>query len=125
VLLAEDEEINCIVAQALLGKLGLQAAVAHNGREAIAMAAADHYDAILMDCMMPETDGLEATRQIRAAEGQHHVPIIAMTALAMPGDREHCLAAGMDEYLSKPVRLAALEAALHRVTPVSAHAAPG
>ncbi|HXN36624.1 MAG TPA: response regulator [Solirubrobacteraceae bacterium] len=115
VLLAEDDEINRIVAQALLTKLGLQTAVAHNGREAIEMAASHDYDVILMDCMMPVVDGLQATRQIRAAEGARHVPIIAMTALAMPGDRERCLAAGMDDYLSKPIRLEALDAALHQV----------
>jgi CheY-like chemotaxis protein len=115
VLLAEDDEINRIVAQALLTKLGLQTAVAHNGREAIEMAASHDYDVILMDCMMPVVDGLQATRQIRVAEGARHVPIIAMTALAMPGDRERCLAAGMDDYLSKPIRLEALDAAIHRV----------
>jgi PAS domain S-box-containing protein len=123
ILLAEDEEINRMVAQALLAKLGLQTAIARNGREAIDMACVCSYDAILMDCMMPEIDGLEATRQIRAAEGTRHVPIIAMTALAMPGDREHCLAAGMDDYLSKPVRLATLQAALTRAIP-AAEAAP-
>jgi len=116
VLLAEDDEINRMVAQALLTKLGMQTAVAHNGREAIEMAASHSYDAILMDCMMPVVDGLQATHQIRAAEGTSHVPIIAMTALAMPGDRERCLTAGMDDYLSKPIRLAALQAAIHRVT---------
>jgi PAS domain S-box-containing protein len=115
VLLAEDNEISCVVAEALLKKLGLQTTVAHDGREVVELAGAHHYDAILMDCMMPEVDGLQATRQIRAAEGAHRVPIIAMTALAMPGDRERCLAAGMDDYISKPVRLPALEAAINRV----------
>jgi PAS domain S-box-containing protein len=115
VLLAEDEEINRVVAQALLAKLGVRAAVARNGREAVEMAGAHDYDAILMDCMMPELDGLQATREIRAAESTRHVPIIAMTALAMSGDRERCLLAGMDDYLSKPARLAALDAAIQRV----------
>jgi len=116
VLLAEDEEINRVVAQALLAKLGVRSAVARNGREAVEMAGAHDYDAILMDCMMPELDGLQATREIRAVESTRHVPIIAMTALAMSGDRERCLLAGMDDYLSKPARLAALDAAIQRVT---------
>jgi len=116
VLLAEDNVINCIVAEALLTKLGMETTLAHNGREAVDLAGTHRYDAILMDCMMPELDGLQATRQIRAAEGARRVPIIAMTALAMPGDREACLAAGMDDYVSKPVRLPALEAAIRRAT---------
>jgi PAS domain S-box-containing protein len=119
VLIAEDDEINCIVTQALLTKLGLRAAVAHDGREAIEMASAHDYDAILMDCMMPEVDGWQATRQIRATEDAGHVPIIAMTALSMPGDRERCLAAGMDDYMSKPVRLSTLDAVLHRWLPAA------
>ena len=100
-LLAEDNETNRLVARVLLSKLGVQMAVAHDGREAIETAATRVYDAILMDCMMPGVDGLQATRQIRAAEGESHVPIIAMTALAMPGDRERCLAAGMDGYIEQ------------------------
>ena len=94
-------------------------AVACDGREAIQMAAAHSYDAILMDCMMPKVDGLQATQEIRVAEGANHVPIIAMTALAMPGDRERCLAAGMDDYLSKPVRLETLGAVMHRWLPAA------
>jgi signal transduction histidine kinase/DNA-binding response OmpR family regulator/HPt (histidine-containing phosphotransfer) domain-containing protein len=109
VLVAEDNEINSVVARALLGKRGLKAQVAHNGREAVEMAAAGDYAAIFMDCHMPELDGYEATRRIRAAEGGHRVPIIAMTALSMPGDRERCLAAGMDDYISKPLRNEQLE----------------
>ena len=119
VLVAEDNEINRLVAKVLLDKLGLRMAVACDGREAIQMAAAHGYDAILMDCMMPEVDGLQATQEIRAAEGASHVPIIAMTALAMPGDRERCLAAGMDDYLSKPVRLETLGAVMHRWLPAT------
>jgi CheY-like chemotaxis protein len=119
VLVAEDNEINRLVAKVLLDKLRLRMAVACDGREAIQMAAAHSYDAILMDCMMPEVDGLQATQEIRAAEGPSHVPIIAMTALAMPGDRERCLAAGMDDYLSKPVRLETLGAVIHRWLPTT------
>jgi CheY-like chemotaxis protein len=106
-----------MVAQALLTTLGLQAAIAHNGREAIEMAAAHDYDAIFMDCDMPEIDGFQAAREIRKAEHASHVPIIALTALSMPGDRERCLAAGMDDYLSKPVRRTTLDAALRRWLP--------
>jgi len=112
VLVAEDNEINHAVATALLSKLGLRTAIAHNGREAVEMALAKEYAAILMDCQMPEVDGYEATRRIRAAESARRVPIIAMTAHSMPGDRERCLAAGMDDYLSKPVRAEELRAAM-------------
>jgi signal transduction histidine kinase/CheY-like chemotaxis protein/HPt (histidine-containing phosphotransfer) domain-containing protein len=117
VLVAEDNEINRSVVEALLKKLGLQTAAAHNGREAVEMAAAHHYDAIMMDCLMPELDGFQATREIREAENGRHVPIIAMTALSMPGDRERCMAAGMDDYLSKPIRRSALDAAVERWLP--------
>jgi signal transduction histidine kinase/CheY-like chemotaxis protein len=104
VLIAEDNSVNDAVASALLVKQGLRAVVAHNGREAVEMALANDYVAILMDCQMPELDGYEATRRIRSAEHGRHVPIIAMTAHSMAGDRERCLDAGMDDYVSKPVR---------------------
>ena len=125
VLVAEDNEINRAVVEALLAKLGLDSAVAHNGLEAMEMAAGYNYDAILMDCLMPELDGFQATRGIRKGEGARHVPIIAMTALSMPGDRERCLAAGMDDYLSKPIRRTALDAALLRWLPSNEQPAPG
>jgi two-component system sensor histidine kinase/response regulator len=115
VLIAEDNEINHAVALALLNKQGLRAATAHNGREAVDMALANEYAAILMDCQMPDVDGYEATRRIRRAEnGGRKVPIIAMTANSMPGDRERCLAAGMDDYLSKPVRAEQLDETIKR-----------
>jgi CheY-like chemotaxis protein len=114
VLVVEDNAINDAVATALLAKQGLRAAVAHDGREAVEMALAGDYAAILMDCQMPEFDGYEATRRIRAAETRRHVPIIAMTAHSMPGDRERCLAAGMDDYLSKPIRAEQLEGAMNQ-----------
>ncbi len=114
VLLAEDNKINRTVAKGLLDKHGLRTAVARNGREAVEMALANDYAAILMDCQMPELDGYEATRRIRAQERGRHVPIIAMTAHSLPGDRERCLAAGMDDYLSKPIRAEQLEAIVKR-----------
>jgi two-component system, sensor histidine kinase and response regulator len=114
VLIVEDNEINLVVARALLGKRGLKVQVARNGREAVEMAKARDYAAIFMDCHMPELDGYEATRRIRAAEGDRRVPIIAMTALSMSGDRERCLAAGMDDYISKPLRQEQLEEVVAR-----------
>jgi two-component system sensor histidine kinase/response regulator len=117
VLIAEDNEINREVAAALLAKRGLRTAMAVDGREAVEMAAATAYAAILMDCQMPELDGYEATRRIRAAEHGDHVPIIAVTAHSMPGDRDRCLAAGMDDYLSKPILLKNLDVILQRWLP--------
>jgi two-component system sensor histidine kinase/response regulator len=123
VLVAEDNEINDAVAKALLIRQGLRAAVAHNGREAVEMALENDYAAILMDCQMPEVDGYEATRRIRGSEHGRHVPIIAMTAHSMPGDRERCLAAGMDDYISKPVRPEQLQSVMKRW--LSGHDVPG
>ncbi len=117
ILVAEDNEINYAVAEALLNKLGLRAVAASNGREAVEMAQTNTYAAILMDCQMPELDGYEATRRIRAAEHGRRTPIIAMTAHSMPGDRERCLAAGMDDYLSKPVRAPQLAAVINQWLP--------
>ncbi len=114
ILVAEDNEINRVVAKAMLAKLGRSTAFARNGREAVEMALNGNYAAILMDCQMPELDGYEATRRIRAVENGRHTPIIAMTAHSMPGDRTRCLAAGMDDYLSKPIRLGELAAAIDR-----------
>jgi two-component system sensor histidine kinase/response regulator len=108
ILLAEDNPVNQTVATHQLRKLGCDIKVASNGKEALAAWQDGAYDAIFMDCQMPEMDGLEATRQIRALEKQRSlapVRIIAMTASAMPSDRDNCLQAGMDDYLSKPVRL--------------------
>ncbi len=101
ILLAEDNPLNQQVALGILSKLGLTADAVANGQEAIAAVAQHDYDAILMDVQMPEMDGLEATRRIRAQNNP--IPIIAMTAHAMQGDQETCLAAGMNDYLTKPI----------------------
>ncbi len=116
ILLAEDNVVNQKVALRMLERLGFRADVVADGGEALAAVRGHPYDAVLMDVQMPEMDGLEATRRIRAevaAERQPHV--IAMTANAMAGDRERCLAAGMDDYVAKPVRLEDLGEALRRV----------
>jgi PAS domain S-box-containing protein len=112
ILLAEDNTMNQKLALRLLAKMGLTANLATNGLEAVAALELEAYDVILMDVQMPELDGLEATRRIRAAAPAHRPWIVAMTANAMEGDREACLAAGMDDYVSKPIRPDALAAAL-------------
>ncbi len=114
-MLAEDNIVNQKVAAALLGKLGCRVDVAANGREARDMAALVPFDLIFMDCQMPEMDGYQATSEIRKREGEaRHTPIIALTAGAMAEDREACLQAGMDDYLSKPVSSTALASVLAR-----------
>jgi CheY-like chemotaxis protein len=118
VLVAEDNPINQKVALAMLKRLGCQSDLAPNGRIAVQRCREREYDLVLMDCQMPEIDGFEATRAIRqeaAARGEtRRVPIVALTANALSGDREACLAAGMDDYLSKPVNPGALSGALAR-----------
>jgi CheY-like chemotaxis protein len=119
VLVAEDNPVNQKLAVALLGKLRCQADPVGNGREAVNALSLVPYDVVLMDCQMPEMDGYEATSCIRDLEAERggHTPIIAMTANVMQGDRERCLAAGMDDYVAKPVRLDARRAALERWAP--------
>jgi CheY-like chemotaxis protein/HPt (histidine-containing phosphotransfer) domain-containing protein len=117
VLVAEDNEVNRMVATTLLHRRGLRTEVATNGEQAVRMAADRRYAAIFMDCQMPELDGYEATKRIRGADPDRRVPIIAMTANAMPGDRERCLAVGMDDYLAKPIDPGQLDAALDRWLP--------
>jgi CheY-like chemotaxis protein len=110
ILVAEDNVINRRVAVKMLQKLGFSPDVAEDGEQAVALHRAAPYDLILMDCQMPGLDGYQATALIRADEAASHarVPIIAMTANAMHGDREVCLQAGMDDYLTKPVNVAQL-----------------
>jgi two-component system, sensor histidine kinase and response regulator len=115
VLLVEDTPVNQQVARAILDGLGCEVVLAHDGLQGLSLACAQHFDAILMDCQMPVMDGFEASRCIRAAQvGGFRVPIIALTADALTGDRERCLQVGMDDYLAKPYTRAALVATLCR-----------
>src|SRR5712692_135785 len=115
VLIVEDNVANLKVAMRMVERLGYRADKAGNGVEAVRVLDRMNYDAVLMDCQMPEMDGYEATRQIRRHEKEgRHTPIIAMTASAMAGDRERCLAAGMDDYISKPIKLHVVAAVLER-----------
>ena len=129
ILIAEDNPVNQKVALLQLKKLGLDADVVGDGRDVLPALRHKHYQVILMDCQMPGLDGFEATRLIRSEEADRHatwtvpVRVIAMTASAMQGDRENCLAAGMNDYISKPVRLSELAAALRRQTEAAAEAA--
>jgi signal transduction histidine kinase/DNA-binding response OmpR family regulator len=115
VLVVEDNIANLKVAVRMVEKLGYRADVAANGVEAVKVLGDVRYDAVLMDCHMPEMDGFEATRAIRRNEPVgRHTPVIAMTASALSGDRERCLAAGMDDYISKPIKLHVVAAVLER-----------
>jgi len=118
VLLVEDNLVNQIVAKKMLEKIGLEYEVANDGKEALEYLAADkEFKLILMDCQMPVMDGYEATIEIRNQEKNSTsapVTVIAMTANAMEGDKEQCLAAGMDDYIAKPVKLPDLKAMLYK-----------
>jgi len=117
VLLAEDNAVNALVARSYLEQFGLSVDCVGDGRQALERATSGDYDLILMDCQMPEMDGFEATRRIRAheqASGLAPLPVVALTANAIRGDRERCLEAGMDDYLAKPFRSAELRAVVER-----------
>jgi two-component system sensor histidine kinase/response regulator len=125
VLLVEDNPINQQVARLYLEKLGCRVSIVANGREALEQLAREVPDLVLMDCQMPEMDGYEATQQIRQMAGEvGQLPIVAMTAHALSGDRERCLVAGMDEYLSKPVTLVALRTVLEKALQARQPASP-
>jgi CheY-like chemotaxis protein len=116
VLLVEDNPTNQFLAEEYLRRIGCAVAVARSGHDAVRLASGRDFDAILMDCHLPELDGFGATAEIRRQEaGRRRVPIVALTANAMPGDRERCLAAGMDGYLSKPITLQDLTRCIRRL----------
>jgi CheY-like chemotaxis protein len=132
ILVAEDNAVNQAVILRVLQKMGHTAVLAQNGKEALALAAAEKFDLVFMDVQMPEMDGLAATGAIRENEkiSGAHLPIFAMTAHAMKGDRERCLEAGMDGYITKPVRFSDIEETLSGLAsappgPVKAEAVEG
>ncbi len=123
ILLAEDNKVNQKVALKVLAKIGYQADVVNNGQEAIKTLENKSYHLILMDCQMPEMDGYDATRLIRdpgSSVLNHNIPIIAMTANAMKGDRDKCIEAGMNDYISKPININALSKAIHKWSSIKA-----
>ncbi len=115
ILVVEDNVINQRVIELVLRTLGHESTIAANGREALVAVQARHFDLVLMDCQMPVMDGYEATLALRALEQGRHLPIIALTAQTLPGDRERCLAAGMNGYVAKPFRRDALWKEIERV----------
>lgn len=117
VLLVEDNPVNQSVIEAMLRSLGLAVCTADDGLEAVALVSRQRFAAVLMDCRLPHLDGYEATRRIRQLPNGARLPIIALTANALQGDRERCMAAGMDDYLSKPLRRTELQRVLQRWLP--------
>jgi CheY-like chemotaxis protein len=125
ILVVEDNRTNQKVAQKMLEGLGYTADLQANGQLGVDAHAAAPYDLILMDCQMPVMDGYEASRAIRALKTEaRNVPIIALTANALEGDRERCLAAGMNDYLTKPLKRERLRTALEQWLPVAQREAP-
>lgn len=129
ILVCDDHAVNQQVAQLYLDELGFQSRVVANGVEALAAIATGKFDLVLMDCQMPELDGLSATRELRRREEGtgEHLKVVAMTAHAMQGDRQKCLDAGMDDYISKPIDPDQLRKVLHQhlpVNPLPSHAVP-
>jgi signal transduction histidine kinase/CheY-like chemotaxis protein len=118
ILLVEDNPVNQLVAKGMLGKLGCEVIVSSNGAEALQQLEQDHFDLVLMDCNMPVMNGYDATRRIRESGRWSDLPIIALTANAMPEERENCKAAGMSDYLAKPFRREELMALLDQWIPV-------
>jgi CheY-like chemotaxis protein len=115
VLVTDDNLINLKLACALLAKLGCEVATAHDGEEALRKVSAEDYALVLMDCVMPRMDGFAATAAIRSLAGKcSRVPIVALTASATVEDRDHCLAVGMDDFLTKPIRSEQLARCLSR-----------
>jgi CheY-like chemotaxis protein len=117
VLLVEDNPVNQTVIEAMLRSLGYQVSLVGDGAQAVHQVGQQHYSAILMDCRLPIMDGYEATRQIRRLPGCAELPIIALTANALQGDREACLQSGMNDYLAKPFKRADLQRILQRWLP--------
>lgn len=127
VLLVDDLDTNLIVGKAILQKMGIEVEIAKNGQEAVDVVAENHYDLVIMDCQMPVLDGYAATQKIREREkieGLPHLPIIALTANAMLGDRETCLEAGMDDYISKPFSATDLESMMSHWLPEAEETTP-
>jgi CheY-like chemotaxis protein len=125
VLVAEDTKTNQALIERILSKFGCRVVIAENGQVALARLTEDHFDVVLMDCHMPEMDGYEATRALRGIESEQplrkRLPVIALTANALTGDKEACLAAGMDDYLTKPVKRDELRASLVRAMTETLH----
>jgi CheY-like chemotaxis protein len=125
ILVAEDDPVNLMLMDIVLRERGYEVVLARDGQEVLDLLDAQHVDAVLMDCQMPVMDGFAATGHIRAGDAARgrRLPIVALTARAFASDRQRCLDAGMDDYLSKPIQLDALYAAVARWAPLDAEGA--